>query len=282
MKKAVSVKNILRTGSSLPAAVQTEDGGIILVKLSGSGDGAVASVTEWIASHVGILAGLPLLMPSLVRIESGLANTTDDGELRELIRSSEGINLCFPFLTHASECSAEESLVLGPDIFYYDCFLLNTDRHGRHTNCLVSDEGMFSTDYGVSFLIRGILEGKNYDTNMQILSHMCRSPLRKTSGDWTHIMKMMTCIGKEKTDAIIDSIPDEWLRNLPGKETNPRERLKAGIADACRNTERMSAVLGAVSAIGEFDEEKHKKQQKEQRDAFVRGLKEESRYCKLS
>ena len=58
----------LREGGSLPAVVDTDGGGLFVVKFRGAGQGAKALVAELLVGMIGQAAGLPVPELSLIHI----------------------------------------------------------------------------------------------------------------------------------------------------------------------------------------------------------------------
>ena len=272
VKKAARSGKIIRTGSSLPAVIDTVEGERIFVKFSGAGDGALSSITEWICSHLGTLSGMPVLYPSLVIIEENLALTIQDEEMRDLIKASCGLNICFPFIENASVCGNNDIRMMDSNIYFYDCFLLNPDRHEKNTNCIHAAERFYSLDYGVSFLIRGIIEERNYDINHQILSQLTRNPLRIKNGNSTSFSDRMSRICKCDIDAVIDEIPECWFTMLQKPCEKTKELLKKGIISACGDINRLNTILNYLDGMKDFDEKENRKRQQKERELFVRNL----------
>ncbi|WP_248891609.1 hypothetical protein [Bacillus methanolicus] len=51
----------------------------------------------------------------------------------------------------------------------FDCLLLNIDRYEKNQNLLYGELKTYAADFGSSLMLRGLLEGKNYDRNETIL-----------------------------------------------------------------------------------------------------------------
>ena len=91
----------LREGGSLPAVVDTDGGGLVVVKFRGAGQGAKVLVAELI---VGLLARhleLPVPELALVDVSDRFGRSEPDPEIQELLRRSHGTNVGARYLEGA-------------------------------------------------------------------------------------------------------------------------------------------------------------------------------------
>jgi HipA-like kinase len=144
----------LREGGSLPAIVEGDDDGLYVAKFRGAGQGAKALVAEVIAGEPARAAGLPV--PELVRLEVGaeLGRNEPDGEIRDLLKASVGVNLGLDYLPG----SATFDPVAGPppsaaeasEIVFFDALVTNVDRTARNANLLCWHRRLWLIDHGAS------------------------------------------------------------------------------------------------------------------------------------
>jgi hypothetical protein len=140
----------LREGGSLPAIVEGDDDGLYVAKFRGAGQGAKALVAEVIAGELARAAGL------LVRLGVGaeLGRNEPDGEIRDLLKASVGVNLGLDYLPG----SATFDPVAGPpppapeasEIVFFDALVTNVDRTARNANLLCWHGRLWLIDHGAS------------------------------------------------------------------------------------------------------------------------------------
>jgi len=145
----------LREGGSLPAVVDTEDGGMFVVKFRGAGQGAKVLVAEVI---VGLLAqhlGLPVPELALVDVSDRFGRSEPDPEIQELLRKSHGTNVGARYLEGAFnfDGAAAGDLVdpnLAARIVWLDAFTTNPDRTPHNPNLLVWQRRPWLIDHGAA------------------------------------------------------------------------------------------------------------------------------------
>jgi hypothetical protein len=145
----------LREGGSLPAVVDTEDGGLFVVKFRGAGQGTRVLVSELIVGGLAARLGLPTPQLALVEISSRFGRSEPDAEIQELLRKSHGLNVGNRYLDGAFnfELSAAGSLVspeLAARIVWLDAFTTNPDRTPRNPNLLVWQRRPWLIDHGAA------------------------------------------------------------------------------------------------------------------------------------
>jgi hypothetical protein len=83
----------LREGGSLPAVVDTESGGLLVVKFRGAGQGAKVLVAELIVGLLAETLELPVPELALVEVSDRFGRSEPDPEIQELLRRSHGTNV---------------------------------------------------------------------------------------------------------------------------------------------------------------------------------------------
>ncbi|HEX8362041.1 MAG TPA: HipA family kinase [Longimicrobium sp.] len=148
----------LREGGSLPAVVDTEGGGMFVVKFRGAGQGPKALVAELI---VGLLAGeMGLPVPELARIEllSAFGRSEPDPEIQDLLRASEGPNVGLRYLEGALnfDLAAAGHLVtadFAARVVWLDALVTNPDRSARNPNLMVWEGRPWLIDHGAALYV---------------------------------------------------------------------------------------------------------------------------------
>jgi len=145
----------LREGGSLPAVVDTDEGGLFVVKFRGAGQGTKVLVSELIVGGLAIHLGLPTPELALVEVSARFGRSEPDPEIQELLRKSHGLNVGNRYLDGAFnfDLSAAGSLVgaeLAARIVWLDAFTTNPDRTARNPNLLVWQRRPWLIDHGAA------------------------------------------------------------------------------------------------------------------------------------
>jgi Protein of unknown function (DUF3037) len=114
----------LREGGSLPGLVEADNLGTYVLKFRGAGHGSLARVAEIIA-----------------------------GEIQDLLRASEGLNLAVDFLPGAAGFdplgwTADEEFA--SEVLWFDALIQNVDRTWRNPNLLVWHGDIWLIDHGAA------------------------------------------------------------------------------------------------------------------------------------
>ena len=145
----------LREGGSLPAVVDTDGGGLFVVKFRGAGQGAKALVAEVLVGALASAVGLPLPELALVDVTPHFGRTEPDPEIQDLLRRSHGINVGLRYLDGAFNFDANAaSDVIDSDLasrlVWFDSYITNPDRTHRNPNLLVWQRRPWLIDHGTA------------------------------------------------------------------------------------------------------------------------------------
>lgn len=145
----------LREGGSLPAVVDTDGGGLFVVKFRGSGQGAKALVAELIFALLAAEVGLPTPDVALIEIPAPFGRNEPDPEIQDILRASHGTNVGLRYLDGAfnfENIAAGE--FISPDfaarVVWFDALLTNPDRTHRNPNLLIWDRQPWLIDHGAA------------------------------------------------------------------------------------------------------------------------------------
>jgi hypothetical protein len=149
----------LREGGSLPAVVDTDDGGrgggLYVVKFRGAGQGTKVLVAELIVGGLALRLGLPTPELALVEVSSRFGRSEPDPEIQDLLRRSHGTNVGLRYLDGAFnfDLSAAGEFVtpeLAAQVVWLDAFTTNPDRTARYPNLLVWERRPWLIDHGAA------------------------------------------------------------------------------------------------------------------------------------
>lgn len=145
----------LREGGSLPAVVETEGGGLYVVKFRGAGQGPKALVAELVVGQLAARLGLPVPELALVDVDEAFGRTEPDPEIQELLRRSHGLNVGLRYLDGAFNFDPRvaEGLIapeLAAEVVWLDALVDNVDRTPRNPNLLVWSRAAWLIDHGAA------------------------------------------------------------------------------------------------------------------------------------
>ncbi|HEU4629878.1 MAG TPA: HipA family kinase [Gemmatimonadaceae bacterium] len=145
----------LREGGSLPAVVETDEGGLFVVKFRGAGQGAKVLVAELIVGLLAQRVGLPVPELALVEVSDRFGRSEPDPEIQDLLRNSHGVNVGLRYLDGAFNYDgvAAGELVdaeLAARIVWLDALVTNPDRTARNPNLLVWQRRPWLIDHGAA------------------------------------------------------------------------------------------------------------------------------------
>lgn len=145
----------LREGGSLPAVVDTDEGGLWVAKFRGAGQGAKALLAELVAGGLAREAGLPVPELAAIEIPERFGRTEPDPEIQDVLRRSRGINVGLRYLDGAFNFDAKAAgefvdAELAARIVWFDAFVTNPDRTARNPNLLVWQRRPWLIDHGAA------------------------------------------------------------------------------------------------------------------------------------
>ena len=212
----------LREGGSLPGLVEADDDGLYVVKFRGAGQGPRALVAEWIAGELGRAIGLAV--PDLVGIEvhGSLGDAEPDGEIHDLVRASDGLNLGMDFLPGAlgfnPAIASPDALVdpiVAADAVWLDALVTNPDRTVRNPNLLLWHGRLWLIDHGAALYIHHTWRDPDDHARRpfeQIRDHVLL-PFAGSIDD--AYQRNAARIGEALLTQLVDALPDAWLPEDP-------------------------------------------------------------------
>lgn len=268
--------SFLPAGSSTPIVVQSADGRKYLVKLKGGQSGSFSYLNEWIAGRLGAALGLPVSVPETILIDETLDTAGIHEEVKDLIHKSFGLNLAFPFFENAVPCSAKTARAEYDDaaqkLFAYDVFLQNTDRTVQNPNLLEIDGRVFSFDYETSFLLMGIVQGKDFSQSEFVLRALRENPLFRETLRGEVVEALFNRLRRADIAGIVDSLPGEWASAVKPDVGNLKKVLQKGLSDAMEQHSHFTGTLRKIGEIVPENEEDKRKRREANRTRFEDGL----------
>ena len=209
----------LREGGSLPAVVDTESGGLFVVKFRGAGQGAKVLVAELIVGMIAQQLDLPVPSMALVDVSDRFGRSEPDPEIQELLRRSHGTNVGARYLQGAFNFDgrAAGDLVdpeLAARIVWLDAFTTNPDRTPHNPNLLIWERRPWLIDHGAALYAHhdwpSVDDARTVTSFPLIRSHI----LLGASGDLAAAdAECASRLSDGLIAAILEQIPDDLLVN---------------------------------------------------------------------
>ncbi|HYO21531.1 MAG TPA: HipA family kinase [Flavisolibacter sp.] len=204
----------LREGGSLPAIVEADDGFLYVLKFRGAGQGVKALIAELIGGEIAKALGLKIPEIVFATVDPAFGRTEPDEEIQDLLKASEGLNLALHYLSGSITFDPNVTRVdatLASQIVWLDSLITNVERTARNTNMLMWYKELWLIDHGASLYFHH--NWNNWEEQSKrpfalIKDHVLlpwATDLEKADED------LRSRLPIEKINAILGSIPDEWL-----------------------------------------------------------------------
>jgi hypothetical protein len=207
----------LREGGSLPAVTEADDGFMYVLKFKGAGQGVKALIAELLGGELARLMGLKVPEIVFAQLDEAFGRTEPDEEIQDLLKASRGLNLAMHYLQGAFIFDAVVNKIdawLASKIVWLDCLITNVDRTARNTNMLVWHNELWLIDHGASLYFQHALTNTTEQATRPfaaIKDHVLLPYATKLDEVNNEYSKL---ISKDNIEAIVDLIPDEWLKEI--------------------------------------------------------------------
>lgn len=240
----------LREGGSLPAVVETAEGGLFVAKFRGAGQGVKALLAELIAGLLARAAELPVPELALIDVLPEFGRTEPDPEIQDILRGSRGLNVGMRYLDGAFnfDVRAAGEFVppeLGARIVWFDAFVTNPDRTARNPNLLIWQRQPWLIDHGAALYVHHAWSNADEARTTAPFSRIRDHVLLLHSGDVEAAdAEMRRLLSGDIVDAVLAALPDAFL-------SDPLVAADFPSPDAARDRYRryLTARLEASSAF---------------------------------
>jgi len=211
----------------LPAIVEADDDGLYVLKFRGAGQGPKALIAELLAGEIGRLAGLPVPEIVFVVLPPALARTEPDAEIQSLIGASGGLNLALDYLPGSVTF---DPLVFQPDarlasaVVWFDAFVCNVDRTARNVNMLLWHRRLWLIDHGAALYFHHAWNHRGQYALAPFPLIKDHALLKFASLLAEADAEMRARLAVDKIAALVGQIPDSWLADDAGFESESRQR----------------------------------------------------------
>lgn len=208
----------LREGGSLPAVVETDDDGMVVLKFRGAGQGPKALIAELIAGEMARSIGLPIPEIVLVELDREFARTEPDPEIQDLIRASEGLNLGSDYLPGAINYDPAAMPVdagLASRIVWFDALISNVDRTARNPNLMVWHRQLYLIDHGAAMYFHHdwANAGEACEKPFVLIRDHVLLPFASRIAEAD--VELAGLLPDAEIERIVARVPDSWLVDEP-------------------------------------------------------------------
>jgi hypothetical protein len=217
----------LREGGSLPAVLDTEDGGLYVAKFRGAGQGARALIAELVVGLLAQRADLPVPDLALLNLDAAFGRTERDPEIQDILKGSRGLNVGMCYLDGAFNFDPVAvadfvSPEMATQIVWLDAFTTNIDRTPRNPNLMLWDRRLWLIDHGAALYFHhnweGLDEARIHTPFPQIKDHV----LLPLAGDLSEADAALTAVfDDEVLHDVLALVPEALLMDAPEGRTPP-------------------------------------------------------------
>lgn len=210
----------LREGGSLPAILDTENGGLFVAKFRGAGQGAKSLIAEIIVGSLASALQLPTPSLALLQIGDSFGRTEPDPEIQDILRESVGMNVGARYLEGAYNFDPVTITDIDPElaanVVWLDAFVTNIDRTPRNPNMMFWNNGLWLIDHGAALYFHHHWGGVTEATSQSLFAPIRDHVLLPFAGSIIEAdARMHQQCSPERIAAILELIPDELLMDAP-------------------------------------------------------------------
>jgi hypothetical protein len=205
----------LREGGSLPAIVEADDSGLYVLKFVGAGQGPRALIAELVAGELARAMGLRVPELVLVEVDAMLGRAEPDGEIRDLLKASTGLNLALDYLPGSITFDPAAGPAPGAEeassVVAFDAYVMNVDRTPRNPNLLSWHRALWLIDHGAALYFHHAWETASANVRsafIPIKDHVLLPWASELRAAEATLRRRLTPEVLERT---VRWIPDPWL-----------------------------------------------------------------------
>ena len=218
----------LREGGSMPGLVEADDQFLYVLKFRGAGQGTKALIAELIGGEIARLLGFRVPEIVFANLDIAFGRIEGDEEIQDLLKASTGLNLAIHYLSGSitfDPLATPVDAQLASQIVWLDCLLMNVDRTARNTNMLWWHKELWLIDHGAALYFHHSWndwqEPRRPFTRIKDHVLLSQATLLETVD-----AEFRVKLTPERIQAIVRSIPDEWLNDDTAFST-PEEQRQA-------------------------------------------------------
>jgi hypothetical protein len=217
----------LREGGSLPAVVEASDG---------AGQGTRALVAEVVVGELARACGFAVPELALLELDAAFGRNEPDPEIRDLLRTSTGLNLALAFVPGAigydPVAPPDVDADLASAIVWFDAFTMNVDRTPRNPNLLLEGGRLWLIDHGAALYFHHAWAQSAKSSTSAFAPIRDHVLLPRAAAIAAAGARLGAAIAAAPVQDILASLPDDWLtgEDAPGDPDATRAAYAAWLS----------------------------------------------------
>ena len=197
--------------------VDTDGGGLFVVKFRGAGQGAKALIAELIVGLLAREAGLTTPELALIHVPPPFGRGEPDPEIQDILRASHGVNVGLRYLDGAFnfDVTAAGDLVstdFATRLVWLDALVTNPDRTHRNPNLLIWERRPWLIDHGSALYAHHNWQTVDETNGRAPFPRIREHVLLERSGDLRSMdAELATIFTAELLQAILEQVPEALL-----------------------------------------------------------------------
>lgn len=209
----------LREGGSLPAVVDTDEGGLFVAKFRGAGQGAKSLLAEILVALVARELELPVPEVALLELDESFGRTEPDPEIQDILKGSRGTNIGMRYLEGAFNFDPRSDTIdaeLAANIVWLDALVENIDRTAKNPNLMWRDESIWLIDHGAALYFHHNWQALDQETSRRGFKRIQDHVLLSLAGDLNEADERLSArLGPSQLREMVDSLPEGLLMDAP-------------------------------------------------------------------
>jgi hypothetical protein len=199
--------------------VDTEGGGLFVVKFRGAGQGARALVAELLVGGLAEVLGLPMPEMALIALDDAFGRAERDPEIQDILAGSRGLNVGHRYLEGALELDAASDsldLELAARVVWLDALVSNIDRTARNPNLMWWQDSPWLIDHGAALYFHHAWSKVDAERARAPFTPIRDHVLLRLAGDIGEVdEELASLLTEDVLMQIVDAAPDELLMHSP-------------------------------------------------------------------
>ena len=209
----------LREGGSLPAVLDTAEGGLFVTKFRGAGQGARALVAEIVVGSLALALELEMPEMVLVELDEAFARSERDPEIQDILRGSRGLNVAHRYLEGALNFDPVADIVdseFAARTVWLDALVSNIDRTAHNPNMVWWSQRPWLIDHGAALYFHHNWAAVDEASASRPFAPISDHVLLGAADDLAEVdPDLASRIDPDVIDEALEAVPDEILMDAP-------------------------------------------------------------------